>query len=489
MKKRTHFSGASPTGKGYVVVLLSLVGFLAAVTLLLSLRVYFNHDEFEHIHSAWYVQNGAVPYRDFFQNHHPLLWYLTVPFLAGFGHTTALVEAMRLLNFLPLLGIAAMIYLVAKHATHSRESALLSVLLLLSLRWFVRVGIEFRPDIPQVLFSLVSIRFVLRYFARKDSRSILLAGAAASLSFLFLQKTLFLLAALALLFLFSLWKREITLRHILFFALAFLVPQIFFLIWLAASGALDEYLVSNWLGNLSRSSAVPFHRFWLKSLKENPVFWILVLASVGYIWKTRDRVSPALNIICFLGLSIPAFTMLVSYPWPQYFLLPFSLFTVPAGHLLVSLFRRFNLNPAYRTAVILPVALLPLFFILPDLKTAPVRAYQKKVINFVMEHTGPGDCVYDGNIQFNLFRKDLHYFWYQVGRKKRLDTYRQFARNRRLGRLIRPEHIDYDLCRLINEKNPKIVSAYEFPESGCRTTHRYTETKFPGIYLRGGTIP
>lgn len=72
-----------------------LLSFLA---LSYSMHRAFDHDEFAHIHSAWYVANGYTPYTDFFHNHHPLLWYCIAPFRLILGNsiqTGALAEIDR----------------------------------------------------------------------------------------------------------------------------------------------------------------------------------------------------------------------------------------------------------------------------------------------------------------------------------------------------------------------------------------------------------
>ena len=50
----------------------------------LSFWILFNHqpktgDDVEHIHSAWLVFQGKIPYVDFFQHHNPLIWYIFAP--------------------------------------------------------------------------------------------------------------------------------------------------------------------------------------------------------------------------------------------------------------------------------------------------------------------------------------------------------------------------------------------------------------------------
>ena len=64
-------------------------------------------DTAEHIHSSWLVSIGKVPYRDFFQHHNPLLWYLFAPVTQLFYRDTAIVYAARVAA---ILGWGAVLY-------------------------------------------------------------------------------------------------------------------------------------------------------------------------------------------------------------------------------------------------------------------------------------------------------------------------------------------------------------------------------------------
>ena len=41
-------------------------------------------DTVEHIYASWLVSEGKQPYKDFFEHHNPLLWYLFSPVAAFF---------------------------------------------------------------------------------------------------------------------------------------------------------------------------------------------------------------------------------------------------------------------------------------------------------------------------------------------------------------------------------------------------------------------
>lgn len=90
---------------GQAMRLLNTV-FYAAMVLFAAVAVWrvcrgsgFFMDTAEHIHSSWLVSIGKVPYRDFFQHHNPLLWYLFAPVTQLFYRDTAIVYAARLLRF------------------------------------------------------------------------------------------------------------------------------------------------------------------------------------------------------------------------------------------------------------------------------------------------------------------------------------------------------------------------------------------------------
>ena len=52
-------------------------------------------DDVEHLHSAWLVFQGKVPYNDFFQHHNPLLWYLFAPVLGVFAYDIVVFDVVR----------------------------------------------------------------------------------------------------------------------------------------------------------------------------------------------------------------------------------------------------------------------------------------------------------------------------------------------------------------------------------------------------------
>jgi hypothetical protein len=63
-----------------------------------------DHDEVEHAHAGFNILNGKTPYRDFYQNHLPAYWLLSMQFVQAFPFSTHAILAGRGVNLLALAG-------------------------------------------------------------------------------------------------------------------------------------------------------------------------------------------------------------------------------------------------------------------------------------------------------------------------------------------------------------------------------------------------
>lgn len=54
-------------------------------------------DEFEHLQVSFNILNGLVPYRDFFEHHHGLLWYVGAIFLHPFFSQATVLYFARII--------------------------------------------------------------------------------------------------------------------------------------------------------------------------------------------------------------------------------------------------------------------------------------------------------------------------------------------------------------------------------------------------------
>ena len=87
---------------------------------------------------------------------------------------------------------------------------------------------------------------------------------------------------------------------------------------------------------------------------------------------------------------------------------------------------------------------------------------------------GLRDAVYDGDAMFNVFRQDVDYFWFSLGDRQMLESYRR----------LRP--YDLDICDRIEKMQPKIISTFEIKDlDDPRIRDHYARSKrYPNLLVR-----
>ncbi len=456
----------------YHRVLIFLCGILSLLALLISINRWLGPDEFEHIHSAWYVAEGLLPYTDFFQHHHPLLWYSLAPLLRIFGYTVKAVVILRILMFLLSMGIAYLTYRLSEKISGSRETALLSVILLLSTVMFVERSIEIRPDVPQVFFGMVSVYALISYFRSEELKHIAITALAAAVSFFFLQKTVFLLIAYAVIFLVKLLSGKVSYRVIGYFGIWFSLPVLIFFTFLTVrSGSLNTYFITNVAVNTDRSLASfsPFVHVKAAAVL-NGFFWLLASFSLLYTLLMK-RVGEEMRAIAFIASVILLSFFIVKHPYEQYIMQAIPLVCVTVGWTFSFFLGRYKTNYAQALIMIFVVIAVPLAW-LSHRGLHSTNSVQLEKADYVIRNSAESDFVYDGSNQFNLFRRDLHYFWYNF---EKLPVFNRLTNDRYGG---------YDPCSLIKSRRPAFISDYRISMDKCGLTDLYTGTRYDGLFVR-----
>ncbi len=398
------------------------------------------------------------------------MWYSMLPFLAVFGDSTETIIALRLVFFLLTVGIAFAVYRITEAASGSNEAAMLSVPLLLSMVVLVSKSIEIRPDVPQVLCELVSINYLIGYLRHRQVRHIVISGLAASLSFLFLQKAVFFLIGYGCILLYLMWRRSLDLYSLACFLVSFFTPIGLMVAYWLVTESFTDYILTNWVLNLHYLRTFPASLVLVPSLKENTSFWCLSAAGFAFIFWDRHA-AIEMKIVAFLAAVAFGSVFLVRVPYPQYFLMCLPLLSVCAGWMLWRIFQAVRLNNILRVVTVAVIISFPTVSMLRDV-IKNTNEVQLSKISYVIESTAKNDQIYDGNIEFNLFRQDVHYFWYGVGKDGGLETFNRF---------ISSKYADYDVCNLILTKKPTFISDYAI-SSRCVVWPSYVKTKHKGLY-------
>jgi hypothetical protein len=454
-------------GKFLFVILV----FLALLTLALSVNRIFSEDEVEHIHVSWYVLNGQVPYRDFFEHHHPLFWYLLAPVLALCGQGMLVLAIARLLILLMAAGIAWLTWRISRLAGGDAETAWLAVVILFANFMFIPCVMEIRPDVPMVLLALAAVERLLVFMKEKKAEQLLAAAFLAALSFLFLQKAVFLFPAAAVLL--CIWRLKGKISTALFrkTIAVFLLPLILFTAWLILSGAFQDYFLCNWLLNVQRQRDISRWLIVGQMALINIVFWLSLLPALVQALRS-EKSSAAMKVVAWSGFTALAALFLLPNPADRHFLLPLPLLSVIVGAWAGGR-ANFPLQGKWHKIYLSGLLLLPLPFL--TALNFPLNGVQLGKFAYVLRQTAPYEKVLDGRNEFNLFRPDVHYFWFNVALGV-LEDYRRSGGGSR--------HADYDICRMIKEKKPRIIKLDNCEWSACGVWRDYLPTPYAGLFIR-----
>ena len=209
-------------------------------------------DTLEHMHTSYLVHLGKIPYRDFFQHHNPLLWFLFSPlvglfdkglsdtFITNFVLISALVASF--LNFYYL-------FLITKRFLSNSLSGLIASAIAIT-PFVVLSIVHFRPDNFMFLSFFAGLYYYFCYLETKKLHSLCLSFFLFWCSFMFLQKIVFTLVLLALITFYLIAKKRILIQDILYSLMLPFVLSLAFILYLYNYQILDIWYQSNFTFNL-----------------------------------------------------------------------------------------------------------------------------------------------------------------------------------------------------------------------------------------------
>lgn len=323
---------------------------------LLKVRA-FDQDEFEHLHTAWSISKGMLPYRDFFEHHTPWFDFFLAVFYPLFRVDTDVGSAFSFIFFARYLmwiftgGIIALTFLLG-HLWGGARVAWVGAVLLIDTVIFQEKTLEIRPDVFGVICWLACLALLVqgvrseRPADRRTTRSFAWSGALLGVSVMSSQKILVGMPAFALALLWYLidpeghgdFNRRI--RNILLHIAGFCVPILLTVGYFALRGGLREFIHFCLLLNLRWRLHFAPYKYLRQLVHQNPAF--VALAAVG-ILKTASRVfshvarrrGDFLVVLPTIGLIVGLF--LIPVPHRQYYLTFLPLLAVLAGNLLIYL--------------------------------------------------------------------------------------------------------------------------------------------------------
>jgi len=335
-------------------------------------------------------QQGALPFRDFFEHHMPGIYYLLNPVMRAYdaAHRIdavfAVITVARTVMWAFALATIALTVLLGR--TWSKDvgwvaGALLSVCIV-----FVGRTLEIRPDVPAVALWTAS-SWALVMGVRRDAGSCrpwwAIAGACFGGTLLFTQKALLAgpgFTAFAIVYLFASQKaRPVVAKFVdlVIFGTCACAALLVTVIHYWAQGALttlvNGVLVNNlgWIQETTAASTL----HWM--LLRDPL--LCALATGGAVLAVfdliRDSERRAEHAAVFLpAASLMAGLAIIPAPFPQYLLLVLPAASVYAADLICS-----SLSPARSESAMEQILAITVFAVVAVVALAVARPYFRTI--------------------------------------------------------------------------------------------------------------
>jgi hypothetical protein len=333
---------------------LALIVGAFVIRLALVDRHAFDPDEFQHLHGAWSIANGLLPYRDYFEHHTPWLHFFLAAFVGLFEVATSARAAEAFVFFARgwmcvFSGLAlALTFRLGRIAAGDATAWVGTAILGLTVM-FLDKTLEIRPDVPGVAFLLGSWVALLEGLRgppgdRRTRARFASSGWLLGTALLCTQKVLFTLpAAFVLLAIHVAWRRPADTAHrrlanVLVHTAAAAAPIAVVLAVFAARQGASAFFESNLLVNMRWTAHVGpgpvLHQLW----SDNPLTVVLGLAgwagaSAGLFRKDRSADADALCVLQGAALGLGAFVIPVAYA--QYFVMLLPVLALLAARALL----------------------------------------------------------------------------------------------------------------------------------------------------------
>ena len=256
------------------ILILQIIGLILG----LIFTKYTIIDGFEHMRMSWLVSQGYVPYRDFFEHHHPLLWYIYLPFTILIPHN--IMIAFYFSRVFSLALSVLMLFIICKIIKRyfgGKEVIPYFLVLILAFypSWWTFTSLK--PEILARPLYFLGIYLFFRYAETFKTKYLVWTGLAFTVAFLAIQNIVFSIIPLVIP-LFYLWdkKNPHTGKDIVLSSIAPLVIMGAFLALIYFSGTWQSYYELCWLFNSQL--------FGILHYTDTSVFWYWIVPMIMGIW-------------------------------------------------------------------------------------------------------------------------------------------------------------------------------------------------------------
>lgn len=365
-----------------------------------------NGDNVEHLHATWLVAQGGVPYRDFFQHHNPLLWYIFAPIVGHFSNLLRLLDFAHAVSLFAGIMTFGIVYKICSRFFIGGISALLSLLILCPPYYYIYC-FNYNPDTFMALMYAVGIYFLFSYWQEKKLYQLSLAFISFFLAFLFTQKILIPLAQLGLISLYVFYKQKTSLKNIGYALLLPIMCLLVFIGLLYHSEALELYWLSNYPFNIIMQKYYGFKQI---SVVDHEMLYFagcLAILSIVLFINKANLYFRIISILFVIELPLRCYYFSIA----PYYLLPLMIYIVCLNSVMIEKLRQKHIEFLF---IFIAVSIYYAHISTP--KYLSTRGHDRSFARFLDRNVTPCDYVlssYFGNQ--SIMNKDPYYYWAMFG--------------------------------------------------------------------------
>lgn len=302
-------------------------------------------DEFQHLHASYLVSIGQIPFRDFFEHHTPLFYYLMAPFIRVLGPGFDTIIHLRGISLLAFVSTLVLLMIWARRLSGWPASYLVGALVLGNFSLFKSGAILYLD-----VFAIPSLVLSAQCLSRSRQRPILAlaSGFFFGIAILFTQKAV--VVGLAFLLYFGVrawqeWNPRSQRRSLALEFFSYLSGGFFSLLGLALLlplSAWGDFFEDVFVTNLAwRARHFPTHELKVLAGTDAAVYFV-ALAGLA-VWfrrflRRRLRVAEE-DFPCLVFFSLCAGVFLIPVVWTEYFVQVAAFSSLVAGLALVEFYR------------------------------------------------------------------------------------------------------------------------------------------------------
>lgn len=362
-------------------------------------------DTLEHVHSSWMVYHGQLPYKDFFQHHNPLLWYIAAPFVGAFEYSLRAVDAVNILTVTMTAVTTLYIYRINKDYLTDKLCGLIAAGFFI-LPHESLFNKDFKPDNIMATFLIVGIYYLLCYIKKKKIAPLVISFLFLFAAFMITQKAALTLMVIGGIGLWLIYEKKLVLKDCLFSASLPVMIYATFLTFLWYEGVLEFYFKANFELNSHIPDIFEVRRFVSPSLEMLvPIlFAIYALARSMYNSNIYVKTVGAIFIGEYL-IRLYYFT-----PFLYYYIFLHAIACTLAGVGVCDIIKqRQKVVWVFATYFIM---LGGMYGNLYSRRITVGDSFKYGASGFVLQHVNKCDYVLNGyRIGYNLFNKDVDFVW------------------------------------------------------------------------------